>query len=95
MYQVQERFLPEVMNRLQEAGIRHRSPSIYPEDETEAPETDQDLVVDVVRYLDLEKPPVRGLYSKIMESSLRRGTHFKDINLRDCMINNIQLEQQY
>lgn len=58
MYQVQEYFLPEVMDRLQEAGIRHHRQSVNLGDEAEKPETDHDLVVDVVKYLDQVKPPV-------------------------------------
>ncbi|PIK46853.1 putative ATP-dependent RNA helicase DHX30 [Apostichopus japonicus] len=57
MYQVQEYFLPEVMDRLQEAGIRHHRQSVNSGDEAEKPETDHDLVVDVVKYLDQVKPP--------------------------------------
>ncbi|PIK35179.1 putative ATP-dependent RNA helicase DHX30 [Apostichopus japonicus] len=57
MYQVQEYFLPEVMDRLQEAGIRHHRQSVNLGDEAEKPETDHDLVVDVVKYLDQVKPP--------------------------------------
>ncbi|KAJ8035548.1 ATP-dependent RNA helicase DHX36 [Holothuria leucospilota] len=78
MYPVQELFLPEVMERLDDAGIRHHQPySSQEQEEKEEPETDQDLVVDVVQYLDREKPPgailvflpgwqdIKGVYDKL------------------------------